>query len=283
MGWISRLETAPRNVYCGAIGYIRPGGESVFNVPIRTLLLDAETGTAEYGVGGGVTWDSTREGEYAEAWLKAEVLTQEAPEFDLLETLLLEDGVFSLPARHLERLAASARYFGFTPGDAEGALARFAERHPAGRRRVRLTASRSGRVEVSGTALEEASASRLFAFATAPVQSGNRFLYHKTTNREHYAARRVDHADVFDVLLWNERGEVTEFTTGNVVVEIGGRRWTPPVESGLLAGTLRAHLLDAGEIAERILTRADVAAASRVWFINGVRGWVELFPRGGRV
>ena len=78
-----------------------------------------------------------------------------------------------------------------------------------------------------------------------------------------------------DVLLWNDRGEVTECTIGNVVVEIDGVRYTPPVESGLLAGTFRAELLDQGLIRERVLTKSDVASAPRLWLINSVRGWVE--------
>jgi para-aminobenzoate synthetase/4-amino-4-deoxychorismate lyase len=77
------------------------------------------------------------------------------------------------------------------------------------------------------------------------------------------------------VLLWNRRGEATESTIGNIVVEIDGRRWTPPVSSGLLAGTFRGELLDAGIVAERVLARADVEGAPRLWLVNSVREWVE--------
>jgi para-aminobenzoate synthetase/4-amino-4-deoxychorismate lyase len=280
MRWIADLEHDPRNVYCGAIGYVAPGGESVFSVPIRTMLVDTLAGTAEYGVGGGVTWDSTREGEYNEAWLKARILFEDGPAFDLLETLLLEDGRFRLLERHMQRMEASCRYFAFAPcGDAvRSALEAFAEAHPEGRFRVRVTVSRNGRVQIAGAPPAEPRAARLFALADEPVDAGNPFLYHKTTSREIYDRRRRDNVDVYDVLMWNERGEITEFTTGNVALEIGGALWTPPIECGVLPGTFRAALLEDGVLAERVLTRRDLADARRVWFLNSVRGWVELFP-----
>jgi len=81
----------------------------------------------------------------------------------------------------------------------------------------------------------------------------------------------------------NERGEVTESTIGNVVAEINGIRYTPPISSGLLGGTFRAEQLEAGTIQERALTKADIASASRLWLINSVRGWVEaILVVGGR-
>ena len=78
------------------------------------------------------------------------------------------------------------------------------------------------------------------------------------------------------MLLWNERGELTEFTRGNLVVEIDGRRLTPPVSSGLLPGVLRAELLEAGEIEEAVLRREDLGRASRLALINSVRGWIDV-------
>jgi para-aminobenzoate synthetase/4-amino-4-deoxychorismate lyase len=114
------------------------------------------------------------------------------------------------------------------------------------------------------------------ALARKPIARSNRFLYHKTTHRSFYDEQRAAHPEAFDVLLWNEEGELTEFTIGNLIIEMDGGRWTPPRESGLLAGTLRAHLLDRGEIHERVLTQADLANASHLWLINAVRGWVPV-------
>ncbi len=279
MRLIAALEDAPRGIYCGAIGLLAPGGEAVFNVAIRTVVVDRQTGLAEYGVGGGITWDSTAAGEYDEALLKAALLSESWPAFELLETLRLERGAYALLDRHLDRLAASARYFDVPLAEdvARAALSELARAYPSEARRVRLLVALDGRVRVESQPLASFAAARqMVAFARTPVARGDRFLFHKTTNRAVYEARRAERPDFYDVLLWNEAGEVTEFTIGNVVVELDGLRWTPPLASGLLAGTLRAELLDRGEIRERVLTRADVRRAPRCWLINSVRGWVPV-------
>jgi para-aminobenzoate synthetase/4-amino-4-deoxychorismate lyase len=279
MKLIAALEHAPRGIYCGAIGFVAPGGEAVFNVAIRTVTIDTQTGVAEYGVGGGITWDSDAGDEYAEALLKAAVLTESWPDFELLETLRLERGAYILLDRHIERLMASARYFGIPLPEQEVRSALECHRlaHGPDARRVRLLVGADGSACVESHALPPpAPGSQQVAFARAPVSRRNRFLFHKTTNRAVYEAARAERPGCFDVLLWNEEGEVTEFTTGNLVIERAGERWTPPLDCGLLAGTLRAELLDRGEIRERVLSRADVVAAQRCWLINSVRGWVPV-------
>ena len=109
-------------------------------------------------------------------------------------------------------------------------------------------------------------------FARDPIDARDPFILHKTTRRLVYEDAKRPRPDLDDVLLWNTRGEVTESTIGNVVAEIDGVRYTPPVSSGLLGGTFRAEQLDAGTIHERVLTKDDVASASRLWLINSVRG-----------
>lgn len=116
--------------------------------------------------------------------------------------------------------------------------------------------------------------------ASSPVDSRDPFLYHKTTNRRVYESRHSEYAGFDDVLLINERGEITESTRANVVVEIRGKRFTPPVESGLLAGTFRAELLARGEIEERTIRTEDLAAADRVFLINSVRRWIPVVVDG---
>lgn len=276
---IATLETAPRQVYCGAIGYLAPNGPTVFNVAIRTLLLDTETETAEYGVGSGITWDSTPQGEYAENRLKAQVLEQAWPDFELLETLRLEAGVYSLLDRHLDRLCASARYFG-VPLErltVQAALETHAQTLASGPWRIRLLVSQQGAIRLETYPLTPSSTEGLrAAVALTPVSRQERFLFHKTTYRELYTQRRAERPDHDEVLLWNEQGEVTEFTIGNLVVEQNGARWTPPLDCGLLPGVFRAELLAKGEISERILRPIDLEQADAIWLINSVRGWVPI-------
>jgi para-aminobenzoate synthetase/4-amino-4-deoxychorismate lyase len=279
MRLIAQLEGSPRGVYCGAVGLIEPGGDALFNVPIRTVVVDAETGSAEYGTGGGITWDSTPGGEYEEALEKALLLAEDPSDFELLETMRLEGGRYNLLEEHLARLKASARYFNFRVSESRvrEALADNASSHNVeSPQRVRLLVSREGGVRVEGRELEQTRGTQRVALALAPVDRRERFLYHKTTRRGVYDARRAERPELFDVLLRNIEGELTEFTAGNLVVELEGHRWTPPRECGLLAGALRGVLLREGSISERVLTAKDLNRATRCWFINGVRGWVEV-------
>jgi para-aminobenzoate synthetase / 4-amino-4-deoxychorismate lyase len=284
MRLIAALESAPREVYCGAIGLVKPGGDATFSVAIRTAWLDAQTGRAEYGTGGGITWDSTAADEYAEALAKARVLTERWPDFALLETLRLDvDGVYALCERHLARLQSSARYFDVpvSAAEVEAALDAHARAHAGEARRVRLQVRQDGTVRAESERLQPLPEGPLpVALARTPVSRSDRFLFHKTTHRAVYEAHRAEHPDAFDVLLWNEEGELTELTTGNLVVELEGRRWTPPRACGLLAGTLREELLARGELAERVLTREELGRATRLWSINGVRGWMPVVLRG---
>lgn len=268
MRLIAELEHAPRGVYCGAIGYASPGGHAVFNVGIRTMTVHLPTGRAEYGVGGGITWDSTAADEHAEAMQKAACLELRPP-FSLFETLRYENGEYVRLEGHLRRMRASAEYFGF-PGSPVPQL----PSSPAAR--VRLVLDRTGELTVTSEPLEATPEDPTFALASSPVDSSNRWLFHKTTRREVYDRHRAAHPEVFDVLLWNERRELTEFTRGNVVLELDGRLVTPERRCGLLAGVFRQQLLDAGGIVEAVVSVEDLPRAARVWFVNSLREWVEV-------
>lgn len=279
MNIIADLESEPREVYCGAIGYITPDKEAIFNVPIRTVLIDHSTGSAVYGVGGGVTWDSTSEGEYHEILAKAKLLEEKPSEYQLLESLLLDNGDYFLLEEHLKRLENSARYFGF-PNEVERikkSLIEYGEIKGNMMIKVRLLLDADGKWTIEGQPIKKQDAVLKVVLADEPVDKTNPFLYHKTTNREIYEKfQKHKPAEAFDVLLWNQDGEITEFTNGNVVLEINGVRWTPPVSSGLLAGTFRDRLIHKGEIQEKTLTHSDLKKATRVWFINSVRKWKEV-------
>ena len=110
------------------------------------------------------------------------------------------------------------------------------------------------------------------ALAAEPVDQSDVFLYHKTTNRLVYERARGAVSGVDEVLLWNGASEVTEATTANLVAEIDGVRVTPPVASGVLPGTCRGAMVDAGEIREAVVTLADLGRATRLWLINSVHG-----------
>lgn len=278
---IQGLETSPRKTYTGNIGFITPQGEACFNVAIRTALIDHASGTLEYGVGGGIVWDSDPESEYEETLTKARVLTQPRPEFQLLETMLWEPetGVFLLN-EHMQRLGKSAAYFD-VPLDVYAIhqeLERVVLEFDETPHRMRLMVSRSGSFEVQthrftpAGRVTDTTPLRL-ALAREPVDSQDVFLYHKTTHRAVYENAKAGFPDCDEVILFNERGEVTEGCIANIVVAKGGKKITPPIECGLLAGTFREYLLKSGDIEEGILPVKDLLDADEVFLVNSVRKW----------
>ena len=275
---ISNLEKSPREVYCGAIGYITPNQEAIFNVPIRTVVVDQKTGKATYGVGGGITWDSTAEGEYHEVLAKASLLEEDRPDFQLLESLLLQDGEYFLLEEHLTRLKNSAKYFGISV-DVENVqitLHDLAKKNSLGASKIRLLSDKNGELTIESQPITQLETPLMVTLADEPLDKNNPFLYHKTTNRVIYSHFQKKYSHVFDVLLWNEDGELTEFTNGNIVLEIDGILWTPPINSGLLAGTYRERLIKEETIHEKVLTITDLRKSKKVWFINSVRKWLEV-------
>jgi len=277
---IADLEDSARGPYCGAIGYLAPPGSrepsANFNVAIRTVVLDAQTRVAEYGVGGGITFDSSAAGEYEEVLAKARVLTAARPAFELFETVAHVPGEgFRHLAEHLERMNTSARYFGFR-FDPEAAVAALKDAAGEGDEPsvVRLTLARDGALQADPrTTAPGADGPVRVALDREPVDPADVWLFHKTTRRAPYDRRRERRPDVDDVLLVNERGEVTESTVANIAVRLD-RRWvTPPVETGLLPGTYRAVLVREGTLEERPVTIDQVRAAEELALVSSVRGW----------
>lgn len=280
MQLIGELETEPRGVYTGAIGFFSPR-QTVFNVAIRTLALDGDRGAM--GIGSGIVIDSEPAAEYRECLLKAEFLTQRTERwpgrFSLVETMLW-DGGYPLLELHLDRLVDSAEYFGFKCE--RGAVKRALEDHAMGfaerRRKVRLLLDADGAVRIADEVLEQASGAerigrvRMAAERTDPADPA---LYHKTTHRPLYARafEQAAREGFDDVVFLNLRGEVTEGAISNVFVEKDGRLFTPPVECGLLAGVFRRHLLETqADVKERVLTLDDLRSADAIYLVNAVRG-----------
>ena len=79
-----------------------------------------------------------------------------------------------------------------------------------------------------------------------PVDAASPWLQHKTTRRDVYLTRALRHPEADDVVLVNQRGELTETTTANLAVPLDGRWWTPPTTSGCLPGVERGRLAGAG-------------------------------------
>ncbi len=274
---IAEVETTPRHLYTGAIGFIAPNRHAQFNVAIRTMLVDHDRSEAEYGVGGGIVWDSDCLAEQAECRTKSRILDSGLPVFSLLESLLwTKEGGYALLDQHLRRLVVSAHYFDFSLEkkaiiEKLEVLQATLEPFP---HKIRLLVAREGGVtlEAAPITIPSTPARLCVVLARDPIDRGNVFLYFKTTNRHSYNEAVTENPDCDDVILWNVNGEVTESTRANVVAEIDGVLYTPPVSSGLLAGTYRSQMLERGEVTERVITVDELLRSPRVLLVNSVRG-----------
>lgn len=281
---IHELEKEPRGIYTGSIGFFSPQRRAVFNVAIRTVMLDRKTGAGEMGIGSGIVWDSDNTAEYHECLLKARFLTESAEPFELIETLRWDsaNGWFLLH-EHLLRLENSADYFDFH-FDREEILRRLGEyaaqfgRQPESYR-VRLTLNRQGGVSMAHTHLPNLHEPVRIKLASARTHSQDRFLFHKTTRRELYdrALKDAEAQGFFDVIFCNERGEITEGCRSNLIIKSEGRYFTPPLDCGVLPGVFRAHLVASGKftLEEKILLPQELERAEEILLCNAVRGLVK--------
>ena len=293
MAVIADVELGPRGVYCGAIGFVPPGdgveGAS-FNVAIRTAVIDAEDGVATYGVGGAITWDSTRDSEYEETATKALVLTRTPAPDSLIETIRWDPDREDAGSpwvwleEHLDRLAASGAYWGI-PFDRSGihrTLDRASEGF-TGPGRARLEIDRSGTISCTTGEAPEAFRARpgehaseipaVLAVSRSAIDASDPRMFHKIGDRAMYERQMRLHPNVDDVLLVNQFGRVTETTIANVVFRIDGVWVTPPIEDGLLPGVMRQSLIDDGYVKERSVDVGDAIAADAIAIVNSVRGW----------
>ena len=274
---IAELESTPRRIYTGSIGFIAPGRRAQFNVAIRSLVVSGKDNTIEYGTGGGIVWDSEWESELAECRTKAGILATQTTGFSILETLLwIPEGGYRLLEHHLQRMAASALYFSYPLAAAaiREHLVSLSHRLPPSPQKVRILLAADGQITSQAEAIAIAAdcSPKQVALAPFPVDKSEQDLYHKTTSRQIYQQALAACPGYDDVILYNGDGEVTESSTANVVVDLDGVLCTPPVHCGLLAGTYRAWLLERNQIEERVIRADQLFQGHVVYLINSVRG-----------
>jgi para-aminobenzoate synthetase / 4-amino-4-deoxychorismate lyase len=287
MELIRALETDPRGVYCGAIGYFAPDGDSLFNVAIRTAVID-RSGAGQMGIGSGVVADSDGAKEYAECLLKMKFLTDPVRRFELIETLLFDGAKgYWLLDGHLKRLANSAHYFAFVYDEAKirAELTAAVAGKANDRLRVRLLLDEDGKITVTSTALPASSATPApvmrYVVSDSRLNSGDLFLYHKTTRRELYDREWAHYSETLgsdEVIYLNERGELAEGSRTSIFIQRGKELLTPPLAAGVLPGVLRQSLVDEGRAVEAVLTLDDLNRAGEVYLGNSVRGLVRAAP-----
>ncbi len=286
---IDELETAPRGLYTGAIGWFAPPraegpaiGDFCLSVPIRTLELQAaQDGVRQgvMGVGAGIVYDSEAASEFAECQLKSGFLTELAQSVSLFETIHATRAGCRHLALHLARLKNSASQLGY-PCDAtaialrlDAACTELSDQTPY---RLRLALDARGGITVQHAPLTPLTAPVKVFLADNATDSSDLFLRHKSSQRARYDAawQEAERRGGFDQLFFNERDELTEGGRSNVFVRIGGRWCTPPLACGVLPGVMRRVLLDdrQWDAVEAVITRADLLAAEEIVVCNALRG-----------
>ena len=280
---IKRLEKERRNAYTGSIGFFSPEGSGVFNVAIRTILIERKKRNAEMGIGSGVVYDSDACAEYNECCLKADFLTKRRQDFKLIETMLWRPGKgYLFLDLHLRRLKDSAGYFGFIykKENISRALQKLQSKFGQNAYRIRLVLDKGGSVNLEPFLLTNAAKSRSIFLSAKRTDSDNPFLYHKTTNRRVYDReyKRAKRLGFYDVIFANQRGEITEGAISNLFIRKNGRFYTPPISSGLLDGVYRRYLLSSARfpIKEKVLFKEDLFDAKEIYLSNSVRGLLKV-------
>lgn len=262
---ISDVEKGERNIYCGAIGMISPK-ETVFSVPIRILQKTNEQNNFKYRVGGAIVWDSDTQDEWEETLTKTKFLNDE---FQIIETVKIENNSILFEKEHFERMQKTAEHFGFkfkTP-----------EIVKTDNGMLRILLNRDGEIK---TELKKITPAQTFKIAISPIiqNSKNEFLYYKTTYRPWYydSFQRIKNGEIYDEIFFNEKGELTEGARSNIVLQLNGNLYTPPVQCGLLNGVFRQELLKNNKCTEKILYKKDLEKAEKIFCVNSVRGMVEV-------
>lgn len=285
---IRELETTPRKLYTGAIGWFDPVTDKdtlpdfCLSVPIRTLLLSAETHgvrQGEMGIGAGIVYDSEPQSEFQECLLKGLFLSESAMELGLIETMYVtrEEGYRHLP-QHLSRLQHSTTTL-HIPLDMKALEQQLIQHQvtlmPKTAYRARILLSPTGKISISSTAFTP-SKTPVTVFLAETIIHPTPLLAHKTTDRAIYNAtlEKVLARQGFDALFFNNRDELTEGCRCNVFVRVNGQWCTPPLSSGVLPGVMRQCILEDNnwQATERIITREELLTSTQIMVCNDLHG-----------
>lgn len=277
---INELEKEKRGIYTGGIGLITEK-RITFNVPIRTLTIDKKSGKSEIGLGSGIVWDSIAEEEYEETKLKGKFLTEPNKPFEIFETMKIADGKVFLLNEHLDRMEQTADYFlfYFDRKTIKSYLNNIATQNENGIHRFRITLYKYGKLTHSLSKLPELQDEVKVIISKNKIYSKNKFQYFKTTNRSIYNKeyKKYSSKGFFDVIYFNERGELAEGAITNVFIYKSDVISTTPLNAGILAGVYRKHLLKNNpSIRERKLDVEDLLEADKIVLVNSVRGEVNV-------
>ena len=286
---IESLESEPRGLYTGSIGFLHPcdtglGFEGVFNVVIRTLSLKPVSDglyQGVYGVGSGIVIDSDPEAEYRECGWKARFLNDLRPDFGIFETMRAEDKQCRLLDLHLGRLNSSAQALNLPwPQNAAEQIQHYIDALPSGLFRVKAALFSDG-LALSHAAVSELDGQQYVILSEHILNQRDYLRRFKTTRREIFdqAWKTAEGQGSFDSLFFNSDGLLLEGGRSNVFVKYQGQWLTPSLDLDILNGVMRQAVLKqpqlylgADTIKETHITRAMLENAEEIRLSNALRG-----------
>lgn len=286
---IESLETEPRGLYTGSIGYLNPcsgglGFEGTFNVVIRTLsLTPLSDGIYQgiYGVGSGIVIDSDPAAEYRECGWKARFLNELRPDFGIFETLRVENRRCALLDRHLCRLKAAAQALNLPlPDGCENQIKQYITDLPDGAFRVKALLASDG-ISLSSAVLNRLTDKQRVIISPTVLSAQNYLRRFKTTYRALFdqAWQTAETQGAFDSLFFNSDGILLEGGRSNVFVKYQGQWLTPSLDLDILNGVMRQAVLDesqkylhTNQVIETHITQKTLQEAEEIRLSNALRG-----------
>lgn len=286
---IESLETEPRGLYTGSIGYLNPcsgglGFEGTFNVVIRTLsLTPLSDGIYQgiYGVGSGIVIDSDPAAEYRECGWKARFLNELRPDFGIFETLRVENRRCALLDRHLCRLKAAAQALNLPlPDGCENQIQQYIAHLPDGSFRVKALLASDG-ISLSRAVLNHLADKQRVIISPTVLSAQNYLRRFKTTYRALFdqAWQTAETQGAFDSLFFNSDGILLEGGRSNVFIKHRGQWLTPSLDLDILNGIMRQAVLDepqkylqTNQVIETHITQKTLQEAEEIRLSNALRG-----------
>ncbi len=277
---IKEMEKRNRGIYTGTIGIARKD-ECVFNVAIRTIVID-KNGSGRIGIGSGIVWDSDAEKEYSEVLLKSKFLIESQKEFYLFETMKFENGRIKDFEKHCDRLEKSAEYFLFS-FDKKKFLKETQRQIDAIKssspKRVKIILDKRGNLEFVIKEYIPVTGKTNVIISKKRISSKNVYQYFKTSNRKLYDEEYAKYSNkgFFDVLFFNEKGELAEGAITNIFIRKGNDWFTPPINAGILPGIERSNFLENNtQVKEQIIRLEDLYEADEIVLTNSLRGKIVI-------
>lgn len=293
---IAQLESTPRGLYTGTIGFLSPensqantakrttmGFSGCLNVAIRTLELKPDNGAWQgvYGVGSGIVIDSIAENEYQECLWKSQFINNLRPNFDLFETMRVENGKIPLLDKHLNRMAQSAFELNmpFSLSQAkdrlEMALPNLCDDKTY---RLKLILTHSGSLKTEYSPLNHLIGKQKIIISPNRLPNQNPLRCHKITHRPEYdfAWQEAEKVGAFDALLFNQNGDLLEGGRSSVMIFIENQWLTPDLSLHILPSIARCEFMQQNIVEESKIDINTVQRAEKILVGNALRGWLEV-------